>query len=195
MNNLDMLANDFKNWYTGNFNPETGKIRLYRYTDWYNGFDEVKSGESDILPLGYKVHGSEEKLIEALREYGKEDYITAIKDFKKGKLLTEFFKNNYEYAEVGAGQREAKKGNFIDPFLYWTTNGKENHWCSGRQYMIVIEIDPNEAQRRGGHEGETSMLDGCYETEWTIAGPVSKDAIVEIIDFNKGQSVYKKKAA
>ena len=187
----DMNEKYYDSWYTGNYNPETGKIKLYRYVDAPQSLgsflgltsyakDVVKNG---LLPRGYTTYGTEEKLISEL-EKGTNNWdsrsVQALRDFNEGKDISQFI-NDYSAASGG--------GNPTDVALYWTTvESPENiEFAKGRQYRITIEIDPNKAFRAGEATG--------LELEWTTVGSISPDAITEIYDYKANKAAYSKPAA
>lgn len=186
---LHYRAGLFDSWYSGNYNPETGKMTLYRYVDEYEGFDKVMKGESDVLPIGYATYGTEENLVNALKQDGRGEYANAILKSRKGEDLSGFFNKHYQYSEIGAEGIGNGRGFDKDPFAYWTTNKPDDIWTGDRKYMIEVELDPSEAYRRGGGLDDSDLIGGTYEAEWTTIGPVSKNNIVEIRNLETGEIV------
>ncbi len=179
---------EFENWYTGNYNPETGKIKLYRYVDDYADFDAIKAGKADIVPRGLQGK-SEQELLAALEKEGQSNSASA----ETAELYNRYLKGEdisddaIEYAERSGG------GYANDPALYWTTNENPTAFMEGRKYKITVEFAPDEAFRTG-KVGKDGKWAGFFdeEAEWTTVGRIKKENIAEIIEQQTGKNVFVK---
>ena len=175
---------EFIPWYTGNYNPETGKITLYRYVTDYEGFDKVLSGESDLLPRGYINYGSEEGLIEKLESIGFNYDAELLKKSINGEDVSELISKRY-----------ATQGDQQDIVTYWSTSeetlGDYVLHDIEKAYRIKVELEPDQAFRKGGFVEKRFESDIGFEydhinMEWNTIGPVSKESITEITNLNTG---------
>ncbi|MBL7057451.1 hypothetical protein ISS09_04170, partial [Candidatus Woesearchaeota archaeon] len=70
---VSYIQSSFDDWYTGNFNPKTGKIRLYMYYFNKESMPEgILKGNADILPKGYTKYQTKELADKAIAR-GDED--------------------------------------------------------------------------------------------------------------------------
>ncbi len=174
----DSLEKDFDSWYTGNYNPETGKITLYRYVDHYEGFDGIINGKSDLMPRGYVEYQTEDDLIFALEQRGNKEAADAIRDFNNGEDISGFMRKWRDQSAGGFNE---------DPTLYWTTKGSGYEFAGNREYRITIEYDPDKAFRAGGLDSEGKLVNFDHELEWTTIGPIKNENIVEISNLKTGE--------
>jgi len=181
-----LVDSDFHSWYAANYNKETGRITLYRYTNHFPGFDRVLEGKEGLTPTGL-IWRSEEQLLGELKKIYGEQLYKVYADYLAGKDVSlqvfrlESTSNNYEYN---------------DPSIYWTTSDRAPQYLRNMRYRIKIEVKPNEAFRSGGLD-EKGNWAGAFDEflEWRTFGKMPNEAITEIVDLETGKVVFSRKKA
>ena len=186
------LENNFKSWYTGNFNESTGKITLYCFMDHFSHLHDIILNGSDILPPGYLSHSSEEALFDDLIKSGNSIYVDAVNDFKNKKLLKDFFKNAVDNYSLESRWSISDNNNYtLNPFIRLSSLSNEESNNFNKQYQITIEVDSNEAQRIGGHK-DRHLVSDFNNGEWLVAGPILHKSILQIENLYSRDIVYRK---
>jgi hypothetical protein len=172
----------FDAWYTANFNPDTGKITLYRFVDDFPGLDDLVRGTSDLHPRGIIRHGSEDNLIRHFDSSSFPEFGNLIRKYRAGKDVS---LDVFDYSMHSAG-------GFQDDFaLYWTSNPYidvgSTQILTSRKYRITVELDHNKAFRAGGLDNNRNWAGAISEEEWTTIGSISRDNVVEIRNLHTNE--------
>lgn len=178
----------FDRWYTGNFNPETNLITLYRFLNLSpSSLKQLQRG-GDLLPTAYRVLGNEEAVVEYLLRHdprwGNRE-VDVLRRFRSGEDISDFM---IEYAAYSAGD----SFNLMQFFTARKTGLKLGTGSVTTSHRIEVKLKPNEAWRVG-KVGDNGKWKGFFdvELEWTVVGPIIHDKISEIYDNKDGDVVYK----
>jgi len=187
-------------WYTGNYNPETGKITLYRFVDLTaEMLDDIE--QNGIRPRGVHAFGSEEAAIQYLDNYGGSWYAGLANTFRRQKAGEDISQFIERY------KRDSRANFKYDLATYWITE-KESQLFGGTQYRVSIELDPKEAWRaitlKSIKEGRIddphySLSEISFDTfskgqfEWTVLGNIPNSKINEIKHLPSGKVMFGKK--
>lgn len=177
-------------WYTGNYNPETGKLTLYRFVHLTPKMldDVMKNG---ITPRGVQTFGSVDAALKYLEENRGGLHTTlenAFKGQKSGEDISELIE---EY------KKNSRSGYDYDLATYWTTEA-ESRLFGGDGYRVTVELDPQEAWRvitlRSIKKGRIDDSDyfstisfdefSNGQFEWTVLGNIPSAKIKEITDLS-----------
>lgn len=190
----------FERWFSGNYNPATGKITLYRFVDLPDEMlnDIVQKG---IKPRGVDKVGSIDELLKYLDEgnnYWDTQLADAYREQQAGRDISEFIEH---FSDSSGG------GYPYDIVTYWTTEVEPAAFFGqNRQYRITVELDPTDAWR--GQTAQSVIQDQEKlakrlqelgrgfeewkrgEFEWTVLGEIPSSRIKEITDLISGQTIY-----
>lgn len=172
---------NFENWYTGNFNPETGKITLYRFVDFDAAYPLEEVIKKGVRPRGVMELGSEDALLAYLEKSGDNELAAVFRRQKAGEDISDFIKN-YSLSSGGGSTHGLAS--------YWTTH--KDFYSKTRDYRIAIELDPDEAWRTDAnidsdYFNPNDFINGA-ELEWTVLGNIPREKIIEIIHNPTGKN-------
>lgn len=169
----------FDQWYTGNVDPKTGLITLYKFLGPSYPIDELSKG--GLLPTGYLTFGSEQRLIEYLLnpesrpEFNDDPAITrelvdALQKQQRGEDMSDFM--------VDYAQSSSASPTNISQSL---TAGSEIPVLARCNHRVEVRLNPNAAWRTGKLDEDGNWV-GRFddELEWTVLGPIPYESIVEV---------------
>jgi hypothetical protein len=158
----DNLFNEhFNHWYSGNFNPNTGKIKLYRFLN-LDSIDIETITTNGLFPGAYRAGKkirSFREVLQFLEEAGKKREINDLVSWLEG-----------DRKGISCNAMTSGSGDPYDIRQCFTTD--PNMW--GNQYRVTVELDPNDAIREFSFQPP--------ELEWDVLGPVDASKIVEITE-------------